>query len=223
MPPAVSKSTVAREAGAGSGPASWKFLVVSGCNGVGKSTVARSLSDRLAAVVFHYPPEFVRFREVVSLDAKVSALPRLLYYLGATLHLSDLVRSQLARGHVICDRYLESPVSLLLAESAFTEDDLDRICAPFRPYLRVPDLTLFLTASYETARARIRRRLPEDLTRVQQAVLDSPEFFHDRQASLRAQAARLGPMLELDSTELNEADMCRAAWSLVAAALGCPY
>ena len=155
-----------------------------------------------------------------SLDTKVSALPRLLYYLGATLHLSDLVRQQLSRSHVICDRYLESPLSLLIAESALTEADIDTICDPFRPYLRAPDLTLLLTAGYDTACTRIRERLPARRTRVEQLVLQSPEFFHKREVIFRMYATKLGPTRELDTTALNVAEMCRSAWTLVAELLG---
>jgi thymidylate kinase len=201
-------------------PAPFRFIVVSGCNGVGKSTVVRSLQDRVDAATFHYPAEFVRFREEAGLDTKVSALPRLLYYLGATLHLSDLVGQQLSRSHVICDRYLESPLSLLIAESALTEGEIDTICDPFRPYLCAPDLTLLLTAGHETACTRIRERLPARRTRVEQLVLQSPEFFYKREHIFRMYAAKLGPTRELDTTVLNVAEMCRAAWALVAELLG---
>src|SRR5437763_10665397 len=88
-----------------------KFLVIEGCNGVGKSTITEYLSDRLGASTFHYPPEFVSFRRDVHLDESVAPLPRVAYYLAATLHLSDLVRAQLKQSHVVCDRYLASPRS----------------------------------------------------------------------------------------------------------------
>lgn len=189
--------------------------MVSGCNGVGKSTVAQALSHRFGAVVFHYPVEFVAFREKVALDTDVSALPRLLYYLGATLHLSDLVRQQLTRSAVICDRYLESPLSLLLAESCFVEAELDRICTPFEPYLCVPHLTLFLTAEYETACHRIRERMPRRRTRVEQLVLESRAFFDRREQALRQQARKRGPLVELDTTRLSLMGMCEATVALL--------
>lgn len=189
---------------------------MSGCNGVGKSTVAQALRERLDAAVFHYPAEFVQFRERVALDTEVSELPRLLYYLGATLHLSDMVRVQLARGHVVCDRYLESPVSLLIAESAFSAEEVDRWCTPYRSYLCLPDLTLLLTADYPTACARIRARLPARRTRVEQRVLDSKEFYQRREAAIRTQVAKLGLAVELDTTNLGVEPMCEAARKLVA-------
>ena len=43
-------------------PSQSKFLVIEGCNGVGKSTLAEYLCGRVGASSFHYPPEFVSFR-----------------------------------------------------------------------------------------------------------------------------------------------------------------
>ncbi len=49
-------------------PSQSKFLVIEGCNGVGKSTIAEYLCARVGASSFHYPPEFVSFRRDVHLD-----------------------------------------------------------------------------------------------------------------------------------------------------------
>src|SRR6266853_4976687 len=127
-------------------PSQSKFLVIEGCNGVGKSTITEYLSARLGASTFHYPPEFVSFRRDVHLDESVAPLPRVAYYLAATLHLSDLVRAQLKQSHVVCDRYLASPLSLMIAESAIEETEACRLLEPFLSYLCVPDVTLLLTA-----------------------------------------------------------------------------
>src|SRR5690348_1593586 len=132
-----------------------KFLVIEGCNGVGKSTVTEYLCGRLGAAQFHYPPEFVRFRGNVRLDESVAPLPRLVYYLAATLHLSDLVRAQLPRRHVVCDRYLASPISLMISESAIEEAEASRLMEPLLSYLCIPDLTLLLRAEHAAASTRI--------------------------------------------------------------------
>src|SRR5689334_9005898 len=139
-------------------PSQSKFLVIEGCNGVGKSTIVEYLSGRVGASTFHYPPEFVSFRREAHLDNSVAPLPRLAYYLAATLHLSGLVRAQLAQRHVICDRYLASPLSLMISESAIEETEARRMTEPFLSYLCVPDLTLVLTANHAVASARIQNR-----------------------------------------------------------------
>ena len=195
-----------------------KFLVLEGCNGVGKSTIAEYLSARTGAATFHYPPEFVSFRRDLHLDESVAPLPRLTYYLAATLHLSDLVRAQLTHSHVICDRYLASPLSLMIAESSIEETEAWKLIEPFASYLRMPDVTLLLTAEHAVASARISSRLLESgkLTSVAQRMLESKELFDRRADSSRRLAMRLGPIVELDTTNLSSEEMCNSAWSLLA-------
>lgn len=194
-----------------------KFLVIEGCNGVGKSTITEHLSARLGASTFHYPPEFVRFRREVRMD-ELAPLPRLVYYLAATMHLSDLVRAQLTKSHVICDRYLASPLSLMIAESAIKETEARHLTEPFGSYLCMPDITLLLTAEQAVASARIHNRSLESgmLTPVARRMVESEEFFHKREEAFRRLAQRLGPVVELDTTNLSPEEMCNSAWSLLA-------
>jgi thymidylate kinase len=200
-----------------------KFLAIEGCNGVGKSTISDYLCGRLGATAFHYPPEFVSFRGKVHLDEAVAPLPRLVYYLAATLHLSDLVRAQLTRSHVICDRYLASPISLMIGESAIQQTEVSRLIDSFVPYLCTPDLTLLLTAEYAVASTRITTRSRDSgkLTPVARRVLESEKFFLTRQDASRRWAMRLGPVAELDTTKLSAEEMCKSAWSLLAPILNC--
>ncbi|PYJ00984.1 MAG: hypothetical protein DMF00_06295 [Verrucomicrobia bacterium] len=199
-------------------PPQSRFLVIEGCNGVGKSTIEKYLSARVGASTFHYQPEFVSFRREVRLDECVAPLPRLVYYLAASLHLSDLVRAQLTQSHVICDRYLASPLSLMIAESAIEETEACRLMKPFASYLRMPDLTLLLTAEHAVASARIHNRSRDSgmLTPVARRMLESEEFFHKRENACRQFAMRLGPVMELDTTNLSPEEMCNCAWSLLA-------
>src|SRR5436305_12234724 len=139
-------------------PSQSRFLVIEGCNGVGKSTITEYLSDRLGASTFHYPPEFVSFRRDVHLDESVAPLPRVAYYLAATLHLSDLVRAQLKQSHVVCDRYLASPISLMIGESAIEETVACSWVERFISYMCMSDLILLLVAQLAVVRPRTTRR-----------------------------------------------------------------
>jgi thymidylate kinase len=199
-------------------PSQPKFLVIEGCNGVGKSTIVEYLSARVGASTFHYPPQFVSFRRDLQLDDHLAPLPRLAYYLAATLHLSDLVRAQLTQSHVICDRYLASPLSLMIAESAIEETETRHLMEPFESYLHTPDMTLLLTATHAVASARINNRSLKSgmLTPVARRMLESEEFFHKRENASRRLAMSLGPVVELDTTNLSPQEMCDSAWSLLA-------
>jgi len=198
-------------------PSQSKFLVIEGCNGVGKSTIVEYLRDRNGASSFHYPPEFVSFRRDVHLDECLASLPRLAYYLAATLHLSDLVRAQLRQSHVVCDRYLASPLSLMIAESSIEETEARHLIEPFESYLHTPDLTLLLTATHAVARARIENRSLKSgmLTPVARKIVESEEFFHKRENAFR-RLAMLGPVVELDTTNLSPEEMCSSSWALLA-------
>jgi thymidylate kinase len=195
-----------------------KFLVIEGCNGVGKTTITEYLIARLGASSFHYPPEFVSFRRDVHLDQSVAPLPRLVYYVAATLHLSDLVRAQLTQSHVVCDRYLASPLSLMVGESAIEEAEARQLTEPFESYLCIPDLTLLVTAEHSVVSARIHNRALKSglLTPVAQRMVESKEFFHKRENACRRLAMRLGPVIELDTTNLSPEEMHDSAWSLLA-------
>ena len=199
-------------------PPQSRFLVIEGCNGVGKSTIEKYLTARIGASTFHYPPEFVSFRREVRLDECVAPLPRLVYYLAASLHLSDLVRAQLTQSHVICDRYLASPLSLMIGESAIEEMEARHLTEPFESYLCMPDLILLLTAEHAAASARIHNRSLGSgiLTPVARRMRESEEFFHKRENACRRLAMRPGRVVELDTTNLSPEEMCNSAWSLLA-------
>src|SRR5436309_2616768 len=186
-------------------PSQFRFVVIEGCNGVGKSTIVEYLRARVGASTFHYPPEFVSFRRDVNLDGCLAPLPRLVYYLAATLHLSDLVRAQLTQSHVICDRYLASPLSLMIGESAIEETEACRLVEPFLSYLCMPNMTLLLTAAHAVASERIHNRSLASgmLTPVARRMRESEEFFQTRQDASRRWAMRLGPVVELDTTNLS--------------------
>jgi thymidylate kinase len=198
-------------------PSQSKFVVIEGCNGVGKSTITEYLSARVGASTFHYPSEFVSFRREVHLDECVAPLPRLAYYIAATLHLSDLVRAQLKQSHVICDRYLASPLSLMIGESAIEENQARRLVEPFGSYLCMPDVTLLLTAKHAVACARIHSRsvVSGKLTPVARRMVESEETFCKRENTCRRLLMSPGPVVELDTTNLSPEEMCNSAWSLL--------
>jgi len=188
-------------------------VAVEGAVGVGKTTVAAYLAAALGAVHLHFPPEFLRFRSEARLDERMHPIPRLAYYLAATAELSEMVRAELPARPVVCDRYLVTPLSLLEAEGALERAEIDRLATPILSHILVPDLTLLLLADHGVAsqRARARERPEKELTAVHRRALDSAAFFGRWQETYRREAARIGPVVEMDTTALSVEETCSAA------------
>ena len=201
----------------------FSLIVVEGSSGVGKSTVAEHLRACLGAALFHYPAEFTRFRREVKMDSDVGPVANLVYHIGATLHLGELVREELANRHVVCDRYLPGPLSLLSARGAMEESELERLSEPFQSRMLRPALTVLVRATWESVCDRIRARAGNggaELRTAESWVLESREFFARREASLARHAARLGPVAEIDTTTMPVGVAGRAVESLCRAELG---
>jgi len=54
------------------------------------------------------------------------------------------------------------------------------------------------------------------LTPMARRMVESEEFFRKRENASRGLSKRLGPVLELDTTNLSIEEMCNSAWSLLA-------
>lgn len=200
-----------------------RLIVIEGNSGVGKSTATIHLTRRLGAKSHHFPPEFLRFREAVGMDENVHGRANLAYHLGGALHLADTMRAELTTTHVVADRYLPGPLSLIAAQGHMEDDEMLAYTAAFEPYLVKPALTVLLVVSHGVASERIRRRASGKALRpVERWTLDDPAFFARREASLRFHAARLGPVFELDTSELAEGDALARIDAAVDAALGEP-
>ncbi|BFO15373.1 hypothetical protein SHKM778_17610 [Streptomyces sp. KM77-8] len=130
------------------------FIVLEGISGIGKSTLARLLTERLKAGTLHTVPDFYMPWAPV-MNANTRALPQFAFYLSGVLHASDIIRNHLERGPVVSDRYV---TSVLAYHSAVHELDMAQVAellAPFRPYLSAPDRTFYLRCTDRTLRTRM--------------------------------------------------------------------
>jgi thymidylate kinase len=198
----------------------FSFVVVEGVHGAGKTTVSEMLRERFGAVLLHFTPEFGRFRQDAEMDVKVAPLPRLLHYLAATMQVSDLARAHLASRHVVCDRYLVSPVALLTTDPSVTAQEVAAIVATYEPYYCSPDLTLLLTVEHSVATARLRRRADRIVSNSQRESMDSPAFFQHWQSHIKEEVARRGSYVEIDTSDLSRSEMLVCTFGAVVDRLG---
>ncbi|MET9690374.1 thymidylate kinase [Streptomyces sp. NPDC006514] len=129
------------------------FVDLEGVSGIGKSTLTAKLADRWGGTGIHTlaPPHSGWSDEA----HRMRPLPNLAFYLSGLLHVSDRIRRALACGPVIADRYAPSVAACQAAVHGVDPADIDRLLAPFRPYLVVPTQTFYLRCSEETLRERM--------------------------------------------------------------------
>lgn len=194
-----------------------RFVAVEGCNGAGKSTVSEHLARIFGARLFHFPPEFIRYKEESDLDLRVRAVPRFAYYLGGALELSDLVRESLRHSNVVCDRYFPSSMLPAVAFDQVSERRLCEMARPFIKYIHRPHLVLFLRVTPSVGIDRIlrRARITGQLKSMSRQMIRTPQAFAACDQLLRHQIHRLAPVVELDTTCLTADQVCSVATAAV--------
>lgn len=175
--------------GGGERPYAYKFIVLEGIDGGGKTTVSRELARSINAKLFRTPPQgFGGARRHI--DAKASLNPRFLFYLSSVAHAADAIRQCLTSRHVVCDRYLTSTVAYHRAFGLKLDWDFDQLG------LVKPDYTFFLEVGDESVRRR--RLLGRGKYTLTDAILDD-----DAVRSRLLDEYLKYPMLKIDTAPLT--------------------
>ncbi|MBD0837268.1 dTMP kinase [Streptomyces sp. TRM68416] len=130
------------------------FVVLEGVSGVGKSTLARLLAERLDATEIHTLTDpHTGWSDTVNRELR--PLPQFAFYLSGLLHVSDVVRQHLCAGPVVADRYISSVMACHAAVNQVGLDRVRELIAPFLPYLVAPDATFCLISSDSSLKQRM--------------------------------------------------------------------
>ncbi len=162
-----------------------KFITFEGCDGCGKSTQLKKLSEYLeknsVAHIFTREPGGGKISEdirAILLNGKNTEMTdeceALLYAAARVQHLSDRVEPALKEGKlVICDRYVDSSFAYQAFARGLGEDFIGKINAyALENYL--PDVTIFIDLSAEDAFRR--KHGADENDRLEQAGL----AFHNK-------------------------------------------
>ena len=162
-----------------------KFVTFEGCDGCGKSTQLRMLSEYLTKNnlphIFTREPGGGKISEAIReilLNGKNSEMTdeceALLYAASRVQHLSDRVEPALAEGKlVICDRYVDSSLAYQAYARGLGKDFITKINAyALEKYL--PDVTIFIDLTPEAA--FLRKHGADENDRLEQAGM----AFHKR-------------------------------------------
>ncbi|MET9675015.1 thymidylate kinase [Streptomyces sp. NPDC006482] len=135
-------------------PRKGPFIILEGISGIGKSTLARLLGERLDASSLHTVPEpFIPWAPVI--NEQIAALTQFAFYLSGVLHSTDLIRRYLTRGPVVADRYISSVIAYHSAVHELDMNQVRGLIDPFRPYLVHPDHTFYLRCDDTNLRTRM--------------------------------------------------------------------
>ena len=165
-----------------------KFITFEGCDGCGKSTQLKMLSDYLqsrgVAHIFTREPGGGKISEAIReilLNGKNSemtdACEALLYAAARAQHLHDRVEPALQDGKlVICDRYVDSSLAYQAYARGLGKEFVTKINA-FALENYLPDVTIFIDLTPEAAFAR--KRGADENDRLEQAGMEFHRKVYD--------------------------------------------
>jgi len=141
-------------------PEKYRYVVVEGPIGAGKTSLARVMGERSGGSVLLEEPDANPFLPGFYQDRARYALPTQLYFLfQRTRQVRALSQSDLFTTGTISDFMLEKDP--LFARVTLTDDELtlyDQVYASLKPRAPTPDLVIYLQASPGTLVERVRHR-----------------------------------------------------------------
>lgn len=184
--------------------AKYRYVVVEGPIGSGKTTLARRLADHLGAATLFEDPDANPFLPGFYRDAARYALPAQLFFLFQRINqVRDLAQSDLFGRVTVADFMIEKDP--LFAQLTLNDDELAlyrQIFSHLKPQAPQPDLVIYLQAGAGTLVERVQRRAKnyekaisdEYLLRLADAYA---RFFHHYAGA---------PLLVVNSENLNFVD-----------------
>lgn len=138
----------------------YRYVVVEGPIGVGKTTLARRLADSTRSQTLLERPEENPFLERFYRDAGRYALQTQMFFLFQRMNqLRELAQVDLFDARIVSDFLLDKDP--LFARLTLDDDELhlyQQLYEHLRPQAPVPDLVIYLQAQPETLVERIRKR-----------------------------------------------------------------
>jgi len=138
----------------------YRYVVVEGPIGVGKTTLVRKLAESFRAQVLLELPEENPFLEKFYRDTARYALPTQMFFLFQRMNqLRELAQTDMFDTRVVSDFLLDKDP--IFARLTLGDDELNlyrQLYEHLRPQAPTPDLVIYLQAQPETLVERVKRR-----------------------------------------------------------------
>lgn len=138
----------------------YKYIVVEGPIGAGKTTLVRKLAEHLRAQTLLEQPEENPFLERFYRDPTRHALPTQMFFLFQRMNqLRDLAQTDLFDARIVSDFLLDKDP--IFARLTLGDDELNlyqQLYAHLKPQAAIPDLVIYLQAQPETLIERVKKR-----------------------------------------------------------------
>lgn len=179
----------------------YRYIVVEGPIGAGKTSLTYKLAERLDADTLLENAADNPFLPRFYQEPKRYALPTQLHFLfDRTRQLRDLAQGDLFRAGTVSDFLIDK--DMLFARLNLDDDEFElyqKVYADLAPQAPTPDLVIYLQAPIEALRERVHRRGVEfergmDADYLQRLANSYSEFFHRYEAA---------PLLIVNTTNLN--------------------
>lgn len=173
------------------------FVVIEGIDGVGKTTCAKSIADKMNAFLYKTPSGiFEKTRKEIEKlkDNQV----RLAFYLASVIYASNKINKLVPHQVVICDRYIYSTIAYHKALGV----DLSYINFKKLPIL-FPDFCFYLYATEKERRQRMAHR-EQSIASASDAALEENEIL---QQKIHQEFIKL-PIIPVNTSKLSVDEVC---------------